>query len=429
MTARLLSAGLMLATLAACAAPTSPASIAKPLGAYRAGEIMVAWAPGATADQQQAVLTRYGLSVIAGAGQTCQLLGVAQGQELTTIQQLKGETAVAVAEPDYVKHTQEVGPIRPLRRVQMTPNDPAWVDTSGQPAQSPQVGQLAMWGLRAIKADTAWDTTAGAPSVIVATIDTGADMNHPDLRANLDAQDAKNLVEEGNPVDDDYGHGTHVAGIIAAVGNNAAGVIGVAWRARVLPIRVLGVDGSGSAYNTVEALQYAVQAGAKVVNMSLGSPDHSDIEADAISQAIAAGVVVVAAAGNEATDGNYEEYPASYPGVISVGAIGPDLKRAWFSNYNSHVTVSAPGVDILSTIPSRFGPSPYGYMSGTSMAAPMVSGVAALILSVHPGWSPARVTQQLVATAQPESANSTDPAGYNEFFGAGLVDASQAVTR
>ncbi|HEY9721709.1 MAG TPA: S8 family serine peptidase, partial [Oscillatoriaceae cyanobacterium] len=243
----------------------------------------------------------------------------------------------------------------------------------------------------------------------------------------LDTADALNLVEQGQQVDDDYGHGTHVCGIIGAMGNNGTGTIGVAWKCRVMPIRVLGVDGTGTSFDTVDAIEYAVAHGARVLNMSLGSPDRSEQEAEAIQAAIDAGVVVVAAAGNEATEGNYDEYPASYPGVVSVAAIGQDLQRAPFSNYNSHVTIAAPGVDIFSTLPTRYSPSvPYGYLSGTSMATPFVSGVAALIFSAHPTWTGQQVVAQLERTTDPLTS-PTGLTGFNEYFGYGLVDAAKAV--
>jgi subtilisin family serine protease len=400
--------------LAACAVPGAPTTYGKPLGAYKPGELVVRWAANA---DQAGVLARLGLTHLDGDGGT-QRLGVPQGQELELAARLRREPGVEVAEPNFVKRTQHVAG---SFRLQYVPPDPAWPSMD-----KPVKGQAALWGLKVIHADTAWDVTQGA-GVKVATIDTGCDMSHLGLQGNLDTAGALNLVERNQPVDDDFGHGTHVAGIIAAT-SDAAGMLGVAFKAQVMPIRVLGVDGTGSSFDTVSAIEYAVAHKARVINMSLGSPDHSDVEADAIQAAVDAGVVVVAASGNEAVDGNYLEYPACYPGVVSVGAIGPDMKRAAFSNYNSFVTVCAPGVDILSTIPTRMSPhDPYGYLSGTSMATPMVSGVAALILAAHPGWTGAKVVQQLRATAQDLKPTADDPGGYDTFFGYGLVDAAAAV--
>ncbi|MDB5097008.1 MAG: Thermophilic serine proteinase precursor [Cyanobacteria bacterium RYN_339] len=403
------------ALLVACAVPGSPTTYGKPLGAYVPGELVVRWT--AEADQP-AVLARLGLIHLDGDGLT-QRLGVPRGQELELAARLTQQLGVAVAEPNFVKRTQQApGGFK----LMLTPPDPAWPSMD-----IPVKGQAALWGIKAIRADQAWDVTAGSPDVEVATIDTGADMTHLGLAANLDAKNSLNLVERGSVVDDDFGHGTHVAGIIAAT-SDAAGMLGVAWKTRVMPIRVLGVDGTGSSYDTVSAIEYAVAHKARVINMSLGSPDHSEVEADAIAAAVAANVVVVAASGNEAVDGNYLEYPASYPGVVSVGAIGPDKKRAPFSNYNSFVTVCAPGVDILSTIPTRMNPSePYGYLSGTSMASPMVAGVAALVIAAHPGWTAAQVIKQLRVTAQDLNPTTDDPGGYDIFFGSGLVNAAAAV--
>jgi subtilisin family serine protease len=261
-------------------------------------------------------------------------------------------------------------------------------------------------------------------------IDTGIDMTHPDLAANIDSRNARNFVEPGQEPDDDFGHGTHVAGIVAAVGDNLQGACGVAYRARILPIRVLGVDGTGTTWNTVTAIEYAVERQASVINLSLGSPDYSSLEAEAVARARAAGALVVAAAGNEAGDGNYLEYPASYEGVVSVGAVGPDLKRALFSNYNSWVTLAAPGVDIFSTIPARFSPAvPYGYLSGTSMAAPMVAGAAALLFSQNPRWTPAQVQERLRRTVRDLAPPSDLVPGFDVFHGAGLLDAGRALGR
>lgn len=196
----------------------------------------------------------------------------------------------------------------------------------------------------------------------------------------------------------------------------------------IMPIRVLGADG-GATSGMIQGLNWAIDHKARVVNLSLGSLQYSKSEEDAIERTIAAGIVVVSAAGNEAVDGNAVSYPAALPGVIAVGAVDSNLARATFSNYNPFVTVSAPGVDILSTIPRLFkspGSSvidaPYAYASGTSMAAPVVSGIVALMLSAHPDWNPATVLSHLKSTARDLGPKGTDP-----FFGAGLVQAGAAV--
>lgn len=417
-------AGALAATAACSNLPGAPAPLFKPQGEFRPGEVVVDWAPMASADQKSALETSLGAAELPTNGRYTRL-SVPDGTELAACRTLQADPAVAVAEPNFIKRTQHVpGSLRLAgRHVQFVPNDSAY----NVALNDPSIKQDVMWGVKAIHADQAWDTTQGDSRIKVAVIDTGVDMTHPDLIDNLDTQNSANFLESGRAVIDDFGHGTHVAGIVAAVGNNAQGIVGVAFKTKVMAIRVLGVDGSGSMLDVIDAINYAVAKGCKVINMSLGSPDRSELESRAIQDAVAKGVVVVAAAGNEATTGNYTEYPASYPGVVSVGAVGPDLKRAPFSNFNSEITLVAPGVDIYSTLPTRFGKdNPYGYLSGTSMAAPMVAGVAALVLAVHPTWTPDQVVTRLKKSCQ-NLAVGDDTPDYSPFFGDGLIDASQAV--
>jgi serine protease len=415
---------IALAFSAGCAAlPLGVPALEAPRGTFRPGEVVVAWRAEATDAERSDVASRLGLTELPSFGDRYDLMAVLPGQELATCRQLRAERTVAVAEPNYEKRSHHVpGSMRLAgRRVLYAPNDVAYG------VKAPGNTQDALWGLKAIKADLAWDTTQGESRTKVAVIDTGVDMNHPDLAGNIDTRGALNVLERGRPMDDDFGHGTHVAGIVAAVGDNQVGSIGVAFKARVMPIRVLGVDGSGTLLDLVYAIDHAVAQGAKVINMSLGSPDRSELESQAIERALAAGVVVVAAAGNEATTGNYHEYPASYPGVLSVGAVGADLKRAPFSNFNSEVSLVAPGVDIFSTLPTRFGrDNPYGYLSGTSMAAPMVAGAAALVLAAHPNWTPSQVSSRLRSSARDLTLNDDTP-GFSPFFGDGLLDAAEAI--
>lgn len=414
--------------LAGCAAyPVTGAFgafLERPRGPIRAGQVLVVWEkPPGTAAIAEAV-GRVGGSILEAAGART-LLRVVDGGELAACRALRDQPGVTHAEPNRVVRSQQAGPIRPAsREVMRTPGDEAFQ------FQSPVAGQAATWGLAAIRADAAWDATTGDPQASIAVIDTGVDMTHPDLQANIDRQGARNFVETRQLPDDDFGHGTHVAGIAAAVGDNGVGAAGVAYRAKIMPLRVLGADGTGDTWNTIAAIEHATQRGAAVINMSLGSSDGSEAEAEAIRRAIEAGTVVVAAAGNEAGDGNYLEYPASYPGVISVAAIGPDLKRAPFSNFNSWVTIAAPGVDVFSTIPTRMSPlRPYGYLSGTSMAAPFVAGAAALLAAQYPTWTPAQITERLKRMAKELTPAGDAIVGYDVYFGAGLLDIGKALGR
>lgn len=399
-------------------------------------ELIVVWGNPPTEADISSIVRNHKATVLARQNNRV-LFGLHHGKIDDTSEKLRTIPGVRFVETNRVVRTSQYGPLRRAtpfargsvvdisrHRLQAVPNDEAFQ------RQSPISGVRATWGLNAIRAEAAWDVTTGDPRVLVAVIDTGVDMTHPDLGANIDSRGARNFVEPGQPPDDDFGHGTHVAGIIAGVGDNVQGACGVAYRARILPIRVLGADGTGTTWNIVSAIEYAVERRCRIINLSLGSPDFSALEAEAIARASAAGIVVVAAAGNEAGDGNYLEYPASYEGVVSVGAVGPDFKRAPFSNYNSWVSVVAPGVDIFSTIPERFSPNiPYGYLSGTSMAAPMVAGTAALLFSQNPRWTASQVQDRLKRTARDLTPPNDQVPGFDVFHGAGLIDAGRALGR
>ncbi len=276
--------------------------------------------------------------------------------------------------------------------VAATPNDPSY------PSQ---------WALPAIGAPAAWDRTTGSASVTVAVIDTGADLTHPDLAANL--VPGWNFVNNTSDPSDDYGHGTHVAGIIGAAGNNGTGIAGINWHVSIMPLKICDASGACDLDEEVSALQYAVNHGAKVANASFGGQYGGyQPEEDAIAAAGKAGLLYVAAAGNASTDNDYTPfYPASYPldNIISVAATTSSGGLASFSDYGfNSVHIGAPGDSILSTLPTSgplSNPSGYGIESGTSMAAPEVTGAAALLWAEHPGWTMQQVRMRLLETASP----------------------------
>jgi len=286
----------------------------------------------------------------------------------------------------------------------------ALAHASAKPAPS-QPAQKLPWGVDRVDADLSNHTGAG---VKVCVVDTGIDKDHPDLQANIVG--GRNFVTKGATVDptkwdDDNGHGTHVAGTIAAV-DNTIGVVGVAPSASLLAAKVLNRQGSGYLSDVIAGIDYCVQNGAKVVSMSLGSS--SDVQAfhDAVDAAYASGVLLVAAAGNDY--GGAVSYPAAYDSVVAVSATDSADNPASFSNVGPEVELAAPGVSILST----YKGGGYATLSGTSMATPHVSGVAALAWEANPLLTNAEVRALLQSTADDLGA-----VGKDNLFGYGLVDA------
>ncbi|MBA2874563.1 S8 family serine peptidase [Thermaerobacillus caldiproteolyticus] len=253
---------------------------------------------------------------------------------------------------------------------------------------------------------------AGKHSVTVAVIDTGLDMKHPDLKAQL--LPSYNAANPANPGVKDL-HGTHVAGIIGATANNGVGAHGINPNVKILPIDVFNGGAGASDYVIAQGILYAIEKGAKVINMSLGGYFNSPILEDAVKKAIDAGVTVVAAAGNDATD--MYSIPASYEGVISVGATDSKNHLANFSNYGPSVDIVAPGVDVYSTVYDPTKGASFAELSGTSMASPVVAGVASLILSKYPNLKPYEVEAILERTA-----TDLGEKGYDLKYANGLVN-------
>lgn len=235
-----------------------------------------------------------------------------------------------------------------------------------------QEQQTIPWGIERIGAPKAWQI-ATEEKVKVAVLDTGLDAGHPDLAANV--QGRKNVKFPGWQAGDGSGHGTHVAGTIAAI-NNKFGVVGVAPQAEIYGVKIFNRMGNGYISDIVAGLDWALQNKMQVVNMSFGTTRPSKAMEEAVGKCVQAGMVLVAAAGNEGKE-NSVMYPARYPGVIAVSAVDQQDKLASFSSWGPEVTVAAPGVDILSTYPG----GKYRTMSGTSMACPHTAGVAALIFA------------------------------------------------
>ncbi len=344
---------------------------------------------------------------------------VTPGQETGTIDQLMGRGDVEFATYNY--RVRALG----------APDDPEfWQQWALQQASD-----------RDIDAPEAWGIHTGGDYVTVAIIDTGVDIDHEDLQANIWINDDE---APGNSFDDDYNryvddvqgydfyhndsdpdddnsHGTHVAGIAAARGNNGQGIAGVSWQAKIMPLKVLDAGGNGTTDKVVEAIYYAADNGAQIINMSfggdcLGGWPHVE---EAVNYAALKGVLLVAAAGNNHLSSLL--CPAALDHVMAVGATNANDERAYYSNYGPGLDVVAPGGDwsnrIYSTIPGT-----YGYKHGTSMATPYVAGLAALIRSLAPSLTSNQVRDIIQTTA-----DDLGPAGWDQDFGYGRINAWQAL--
>jgi subtilisin family serine protease len=344
-----------------------------------------------------------------------------------TIQELELINAAVVVLPDKVA----VDKVRGLSNVQYVEPDiqvhalhhrsghnpgPGSGDGGTSP---PQPAQTLEWGVDRIDADLAWPASTGA-GVNVAVIDTGIDLDHPDLNVikGVDCTKGPNCAKGGSG-DDDNGHGTHVAGI-AAARDNTIGVVGVAPSANLQAVKVLNQNGSGFLSDVIEGIEWSVNNGSDVINMSLGTSSNLQSLHDAVDAANTAGLVVVAAAGNEG-DGNpgtnEVSYPAKYSSVIAVSATAQNDSTPVWSSEGAEVEVAAPGVAIRSTVAG----GGYDTFSGTSMASPHTAGVVALLLSS--GVSPADIRTTLRSTA-----DDLGSAGFDNHYGWGLVDAEESVT-
>lgn len=276
----------------------------------------------------------------------------------------------------------------------------------------PAPGQTIPWGVDRIDAEKAWGTSTGS-GVKVAVLDTGISLSHPDLKDNINTSCSYNTINPSKAPEDLNGHGSHVAGTIAA-SNNGIGVVGVAPKATLCAVQVLSASGWGYCSDIIEGLDWSIQKGMKVANMSYGGSELCSGEKEALDSADAAGITLVAAAGNNY--GGAVDYPAAYAKVIAVTAINSSNGFASFSSQGDAVDLTAPGV----AIPSTYKKAGYKTLSGTSMAAPHVSGVAALVLEKKPSFTPDQVKNCLQNTAESLGLSANQQ-------GAGLVDAEKAV--
>jgi serine protease len=302
---------------------------------------------------------------------------------------LRDDPTVTSVSPNYV------------RSASGTPNDPLYT-----PYQRQYAGTVRL--------PAAWDRTIGSRYVEIGVLDTGVDRDHPDLAAKL--LPGWDAVHGDSDPSDDNGHGTFVAGVAAGRADNGEGTAGVAWRSRIIPVKVLGANGSGNDADVVEGIEWAVAHGADVINMSLGGEGHSTAIDTWVDYALDHDVAVVAAAGNDGED--TPNYPAASAGVVSVGATDIDGQLAHFSNWGDTVDLVAPGMDIASTANG----GGYAVGDGTSFASPLTAGVVALVRAVEPDLSARDVDNRVVNTAKDIAGQGRDP-----WTGRGLLDAAAAV--
>lgn len=363
-------------------------------------------------------------------------------------------------ETNLFEHVEPVLAVEPAA----IPNDPYFTSSgsSGQPYDD-------LWGLKRIQAPNAWDATTGSSSVIIAVLDTGLDFTHRDLQDNIwentgeTGTDAQGRDKKTNGVDDDgndyiddwrgwdfynhdndptddHGHGTHVAGTIGARGNNATDITGVMWNVKIMPLKFLSIVGSGSSEGAAAGLRYAADKGAKVINNSWGGIGTSLLIHDAVEYASSKGSLLIASAGNKNCDLSRSYCwvtPAIEDKVVAISATTPHDTRAIFSTYGNKIELAAPGGDWnelinKSILSLRASGTNRGlllneqltFLSGTSMAAPHVSGVAGLVFALHPDWTNDQVRTHLQRTADDLGAPGRDPN-----FGYGLVNAAKAAER
>jgi type VII secretion-associated serine protease mycosin len=370
------------------------------------GEVVVKWRDAERGPEHAA---QRGLAVVAEIGAPGRGLPDVVSTEGRPVEEvlaeLRNDPAVDYAEPNYVLSLAEEPGVTAV-----SVNDPK---------TGPQ------YSLDRMRVRDAWAFTTGA-SGIVAVLDTGVEFGHQDLAGRV--LPGHDFVNNDDDAADDNGHGTWVAGIIAANANDGIGIAGVSWRDRILPVKIMNANGTGDTSDLTSGIVWAADHGATVINMSVGGFPYSQFVHDAIRYAWSRDVVLVGAAGNNATDGQF--FPASYPEVISVSATQTDDEFTFWSNYGPDVDVSAPGASVLTTNCQACKPVEqdisgdhrYTYISGTSFAAPNVAGVVALIRARYPAQSNAWVVDRLTSTV-----DDLGYAGWDRRYGHGRVNALRAV--
>lgn len=370
----LISLGLVGASIAADAVP---------------GRVLVKPAANASETAVQAALRGAGAREVGRVPQiNVRILQVPEKAEARVIAALSNNPNFEFAEPDY------------LANVILTPNDPYYA--------------AYQWHLPKVSAPAAWDTTTGSAGVTIAVVDSGVQATHPDLAGRVLA--GYDFVNNDSDPSDDNGHGTAVAGVAAAQGNDGIGVAGAAWNVAILPVKTMNASGSGSYSAIANGITFSADRGAKIINLSLGGTQASTTLQNAVSYAWNKGSLLIAAAGNNGNSTTV--YPAAYANVVAVSATTPSDTLASFSTFGSFVDVSAPGENITTTWIN----GGYVTISGTSFSSPLTAGIAALALSRNPALSNAQLSSLLTA-----NADDLGTAGRDIYFGTGRVNANRVV--
>ncbi|MHB8684514.1 MAG: S8 family peptidase, partial [Dehalococcoidia bacterium] len=361
----------------------------------RTGDIIVRFRAGASLTRMAGAIGRANAAVqdVSGASGLV-LLHPAAGEPVdAAVARLRAEADVQFAEPNTT-----------VRVATTTPTDPLYA--------------TYQWNLPQIGMPAAWDRTTGSPAVVVAVLDTGVDATHPDLAGRTVA--GYNFIANNTNTADDNFHGTFVAGIIAASANNGTGIAGICWTCSIMPVKVLDAAGNGDMFHAAQGIDWAVAHGAKVINMSFGGSIADPGMQTSVNNAWNAGVVLVAAAGND--NGGPVLYPAAFPNVMAIASLTQAGARSSFSNIGPQLALSAPGENIASTdCTCAAYTGGYGLGSGTSFAAPQVTGVAALMVAAGT-TSNATIVSTLESTA-----TDVDAPGFDNNTGWGRINAAAAL--
>ncbi|CAD5966035.1 Thermitase [Planktothrix agardhii] len=395
---------------------------------FSSDRVIVKLKPGANSNEISNLQAQIGVTKVSTASQLgIDIWQIPSGTVEKIISTYKNDPRFEYIEPDYIITLEDVE--KPSSATESsekitpqatTPNDPGYSQLWGLN----NIGQSGGTADADIDAPEAWDIQKGNQNLVIGVIDTGVDYNHPDLSANIwtnpgeiagdgidndsngyidDVRGWDFAYNDNNPMDV-HGHGTHVAGTIAGKGNNGVGVTGVAWNAKIMPLKFLNDSGSGSLSNAILAINYATAKGVKLTNNSWGGGGYTQALSDAINTAGQQGALFIAAAGNSSLNTDITPaYPASYnlSNIISVASTTRTDGLSSFSNIGATtVDLGAPGSDIYSTLPN----SSYGTYSGTSMASPHVTGAAALLWSQNPTWTAQQIKNRLMSTGDSISA-------------------------